>query len=71
MQKIILILTLTIAVSVTACRHIPIQMGDSAEVDVVAKVDDKTLHGSDIKRDMPKDLSSVDSVTIAKMYIEN
>ena len=71
MQKIILILTLTIAVSVTACRHIPIQMGDSAEVDVVAKVDDKTLHGSDIKRDMPKDLSSVDSVTFAKMYIEN
>lgn len=71
MQKFIQIITLTLALSVTACRHIPMQMGDSADVDVVAKVDDKTLLGADIKRDMPKNLSSVDSVTFAKMYIEN
>ena len=71
MQKFVSIISLTLALSVTACRHIPIQMGDSATQDVVAKVDDKTLLSSDIKRDMPKELSSVDSVTFAKMYVEN
>lgn len=71
MQKFISIITLTLALAVTACRHIPMQMGDAAEVDVVAKVDDKALLGADIRRDMPKNLSSVDSVTFAKMYIEN
>lgn len=71
MQKFVQIISLTLALSVTACRHIPIQMGDSATQDVVAKVDDKTLLSSDIKRDMPKELSSVDSVTFAKMYVEN
>jgi hypothetical protein len=71
MQKFIQIITLTLALSATACRHIPLQMGDGAANDVVAKVDDKTLRSSDIMRDMPKDLSSVDSVTFAKMYVEN
>lgn len=71
MQKFIQIVTLTLAVSVTACRHIPIQMGDGAALDIVATVDNKTLLSSDIKRDMPKELSGVDSVTFAKMYIEN
>ena len=71
MQKFIQIITLTLALSATACRHIPLQMGDGATNDVVAKVDDKTLRSSDIMRDMPKDLSSVDSVTFAKMYVEN
>ena len=71
MQKFIHILTLTLALSVTACRHIPMQMGDGAELDIVATVDNKTLLSSDIKRDMPKELSGVDSVTFAKMYIEN
>lgn len=71
MQKFIHIVTLTLALSVTACRHIPMQMGDDAELDIVAKVDNNTLLSSDIKRDMPKELSGVDSVTFAKMYIEN
>lgn len=71
MQKFIHIVALTLAMSVTACRHIPIQIGDSAELDVVATVDNKTLLSSDIERDMPKELSSVDSVTFVKMYIEN
>lgn len=71
MQKFVQIITLALAFVATACRHIPSNMGDSAEWDVVATVDDKRLLGSDIKRDMPKDLSSVDSVTFAKMYIEN
>ena len=71
MQKLIHIVALTIALSITACRHIPHQIGDSADMDIVAKVDDKTLRRSDILRDMPKELSGVDSVTFAKMYIEN
>lgn len=71
MQKFIQIFSLTLALSVTACRHIPMHMGDSAELDVVATVDNKTLLSSDIKRDMPQNLSSVDSVTFAKMYVEN
>lgn len=71
MQKFIHIVTLTLVLSVTACRHIPAQVGDGAELDIVAKVDDRTLLSSDIERDMPKELSGVDSVTFAKMYIEN
>ena len=71
MQKLIHIVALTIALSLTACRHIPYQMGDGVDVDIVAKVDDKPLRRSDILRDMPKELSGVDSVTFAKMYIEN
>ena len=71
MQKFIQIVTLTLALSVTACRNLPALLEDSVEFDVVATVDNKTLLSSDIKRDMPKELSGVDSVTFAKMYIEN
>ena len=71
MQKFIQIVTLTLALSVTACRNLPALLEDSVELDVVATVDNKTLLSSDIKRDMPKELSGVDSVTFAKMYIEN
>ena len=71
MQKFIQIVTLTLALMVTACRNLPALMEDSVELDVVATVDNKTLLSSDIKRDMPKELSGVDSVTFAKMYIEN
>ena len=71
MQKFVQIISLTLALSVTACRHIPMQMGDGTVQDVVARVDNRTLLSSDIKRDMPKELSSVDSVTFAKMYVEN
>lgn len=71
MQKFIQIVTLTLALMVTACRNLPALMEDSVELDVVATVDNKALLSSDIKRDMPKELSGVDSVTFAKMYIEN
>ena len=71
MQKFIQIFSLTLALSATACRHIPMHIGDGAEMDVVATVDNKTLLSTDIKRDMPQNLSSVDSVTFAKMYVEN
>lgn len=71
MQKFIHIVTLTLVLSFTACRHIPIQMGDDDRLDVVASVDNNVLLSSDIQRDMPKGLSAVDSVTFAKMYIEN
>ena len=71
MQKFIQIVTLTLALSVTACRNLPALLEDSVELDVVATVDNKALLSSDIKRDMPKELSGVDSVTFAKMYIEN
>lgn len=71
MQKFIHIVTLTLALSVTACRESNVQISDSAEKDIVAKVDNKILLSSDIERDMPKGLSIVDSVTFAKMYIEN
>ena len=71
MQKFIQIVALTLVLSVTACRNSNVQMGDGADKDVVAKVDNKILYGSDIKEAMPVGLSSVDSVTFAKMYIEN
>lgn len=71
MQKFIQIVTLTLALSVTACRNSNVQMGDGADKDVVATVDNKILYSSDIKEAMPVGLSSVDSVTFAKMYIEN
>lgn len=71
MQKFIQIVTLTLALSVTACRNSNVQMGDGADKDVVATVDNKILYSSDIKEAMPLGLSSVDSVTFAKMYIEN
>ena len=71
MQKFIQIVALTLALSVTACRNSNVQMGDGADMDIVAKVDSKALRISDIKEVMPKDLSGVDSVTFAKMYVEN
>ncbi|MBO7311453.1 MAG: hypothetical protein J6U82_01415 [Alistipes sp.] len=71
MQKIIKIFALTLILSTTACREISMQMGDNGTTDIVATVDNHTLLASDIKRDMPKELSGVDSATFAKMYIEN
>ena len=76
MQKFIHIVTLTLALSVTACRDSNVQINDRAangvdKNDIVARVDNKTLLSSDIARDMPNNLSSTDSVTFAKMYIEN
>lgn len=39
--------------------------------DVVAVVDGHTLLGADIRRDMPHGLTGVDSVTFARMYVDN
>lgn len=71
MQKFIHIVALTFALSVTACRNSHVQVNDGVDKDVVARVDDKILLSSDIKSAMPIGLSSVDSVTFAKMYTEN
>ena len=71
MQKLFYIFTIVAATAMVACFHRGDSSADNPELDIVATVDSHVLLRSDISRDMPGGLTGADSVTFARMYIDN
>ena len=71
MQKLKYILALCVTIAMVACVHVGDVSEDRDQLDVVATVDGHMLNRSDIARDIPSGLTGVDSVTFARMYIDN
>lgn len=71
MQKLFNILTLSIAFAAVSCVYSGDADEGNATADVVATVDNHVLLRSDIARDMPSGLQGADSVTFARMYVDN
>ena len=71
MKKLFYILALVLVAMSVACINDGGALDTKDGEDVVAKVDNVVLLRSDISRDMPKGLVDVDSVTFARMYIDN
>lgn len=72
MRKIINISFLALALSMVACGGVGQGVdGDDAMSNVVATVDGNNLTREQLQRDMPAGLSSADSVTFARMYIDS
>ncbi len=71
MRKLLNILLLIVSFAAVACIDY-VDLGSTADVDeVVAKVDDKSLTRSELRRDIPQGLAGADSVTFSRMYIDN
>lgn len=71
MRYLIHILPLAALLFVAACTTGQRSTTSNDDDEVVAMVDRSRLLRSDIERDMPAGLSGVDSVTFARMYIDN
>lgn len=72
MRKIINISFLALALSMVACGGVGQGVdGGDAMSNVVATVDGNNLTREQLQRDMPAGLSSADSVTFARMYIDS
>ena len=71
MKKAIYILALIVATMAAACSNSDSIMGRNKNNRVVATVDDNELKLGEILKAMPDGLTGADSVTFAKMYIDN
>lgn len=71
MQKLFYILTLALVTLSVGCIYDGDSSLDYDKESVVATVDGHVLLREDIARDMPAGLTGVDSVTFARMYIDN
>ncbi|MBR5132315.1 MAG: hypothetical protein IKV04_07205 [Alistipes sp.] len=71
MKRAIYIFSLMAAMVAVACSSGDSIIGRNKNSKVVATVDDNELILEDILRDMPEGLTGADSVTFAKMYIDN
>ena len=71
MRKIYYIGLIAVAMAVVACGSGDSFISRNKNNRIVASVDDNELLLKDIVADMPKGLTGADSVTFAKMYIDN